>query len=274
MINTTRCKKNKHRSKYNSIIMDKKEKYELIEKYLASEMPDGQRRAFEEQLSKDKALFDEVKLHKDLANRLEGEKLHKFLAALHEADANWQLSPKEKKSILISMNARIVLAIAASLAIIIFTWQIFFVSGGDPAAKQLFSEFYEPYQMVLSQRSEADTAGHATLLNLAVQDYASGNFSSAADAFQQLSKFEPENISYTFYYALSLLGSNKGSEAIEILEEVLQTKGHLFTEQSRWYLALAYILADDEEKALDLLKAIKPGEFHYAESREIISELD
>jgi tetratricopeptide (TPR) repeat protein len=254
--------------------MDNSKKHELIESYLANKMPEEQRRDFEEQLGNNKELFNEVRLNRELAALLGNERLQKFLETVNETDTNWKLSPKEKKSVLINMNTRFILAIAASLAIIIFTWQIFFVSGEDPAAKQLFSEFFEPYQMVLSQRSEADTSGHVNLMNLAVQEYTSGNYSSAADAFQQLSKFEPENISYMYYNALSLLGSNKGSEAIEILEEVLHTKGHLFTEQSLWYLALAYILADDEEKALDLLKAIKPGEFHFAESREIISELE
>jgi predicted Zn-dependent protease len=254
--------------------MDNFEKYELIESYLANEMPEEQRRAFEQQLSKDKALFDELNLHKDLANQLKGEKLNKFLDALHEADANWQLSPKEKKSVLINMNTRFILAIAASLAIIIFTWQYFLVSGEDPAQRHLFSEFFEPYQMVLSQRSEADTADHATLVNLAVQQYATGNFPLASDVFIQLMNLEPEQISYRFYYAISLLGANNSSTAINILEELLETHGHVFEEQSRWYLALAYISAGDENKALDKLKEIKPGQFHYPESRELISELD
>ncbi|MBE0660933.1 MAG: hypothetical protein IH597_00565 [Bacteroidales bacterium] len=254
--------------------MDKSEKYALIEKYLANEMPEDQRRAFEQQLSKDKAFVDELKLHKDLADALKSEKLQKFLDALHETDANWQLSSKEKRSALISMNARIVLAIAASLAIIFFTWQLFFVTSEEITGKQLFTQHFKPYPMVLNQRSEADTSGHASLINLAVQQYSDGNYTLASDAFIQLMNHEPGQFSYRFYYALSLLGANDSSNAIIIFEELLETPGHLFVEQSRWYLALAYIAAKDENKALEILKEIKPGEFQYSESRELISELN
>jgi tetratricopeptide (TPR) repeat protein len=254
--------------------MDDFEKYELIESYLANEMPEEQRRTFEEQLSKDKKLLKEIELNRELADLLGNEHLHRFLKAVHETDANWQLSPKEKKNTLINMNARFILAIAASLAITIFTWQYFFVSVEDPAEKNLFSEFFEPYQMVLSQRSEADIAGHAALVNQAVQEYANGNYSPAANAFQQLMDFNKENISYRFYFGLSLLGSNETREAIEIMEELLETRNHLFTEQSRWYLALAYISAGDESKAVDILRTIGPGQFQYAKSQELISELN
>lgn len=254
--------------------MDNVRKYEIIESYLANEMPEEQKRTFEEQLSKDNELLKEIALHRELADLLGNEHLHKFLNKVHETDASWRLSSKEKKNPIINMNAKFILTIAASLAIIIFTWQYFIVTEDNPASRNLFSEYFEPYPMVLSQRSEADTAGHAALINQAVQEYANGNYSSAANAFHQLMDIHAENISYRFYIGLSLLGSNKGSEAIEILEEMLQTKGHLFTEQSRWYLALAYISAGDKEKAIELLNAIKPGEFHYAKSRLIISELN
>jgi len=40
--------------------------------------------------------------------------------------------------------------------------------------------------MLLSQRSANDTTGQAALFNKAVNEYAKGNFSSAAAAFQQL----------------------------------------------------------------------------------------
>lgn len=254
--------------------MDNVEKYELIESYLANEMPEEQRRAFEEQFSNDKELLNEFRLNRELADLLGNEHLHKFLNTVHETDANWKLSPKKKKNTIINMNARFILAIAASLAIIIFTWQYFFVTGDDPAARNLYSEYFEPYQMVLSQRSEADTAGHAALVNQAVQEYANGNYSSAANAFQQLWNLGTENISYRFYSGLSLLGSGETSEAIEIMEELLETRNHLFTEQSRWYLALAYISADDESKAVDILRTIGPGQFQYGKSLELISELN
>ncbi len=254
--------------------MDNFEKHELIERYLANEMPEEQRRAFEEQLSANKELFDEISINRELSTLLNNERLNRFLDAVHETDKKWQFSAKEKKSKTINMYARIILSVAASLIIIIFTWQYFSVAGDDPSEGRLYAAYFEPYQMLLSQRSEADTTGHAVLINMAVMDYANGNYSSAAGAFQQLWDKEQKNISYKFYHAISLMGSDNAQEAIAILEELLEMGDHLFTEQSRWYLALARLSAGDKEKASLILQTIQPGEFHYNESRELLSELD
>lgn len=251
--------------------MDHFEKYELIESYLANEMPEEQRRAFEQQLSDDKELPDEIKLHKELSVLLNDERLGRFLDAVHETDKNW---PKEKRISTITMYARIALSVAASLIIIIFAWQFYFSAGADPADGHLFATYFEPYQMLLSQRSADDPTGQAALFNKAVSDYADGNFSSAAAAFRQLGDIEQDNISFKFYYALSLMGSDNAKETIEILAEILNTEGHLFAEQSRWYLALANVLAGDEAKAIELLQTIEPGEFHYNESRELLAEFE
>lgn len=251
--------------------MDNLEKQELIESYLANEMPEEQRLAFEQQFSDDKELQDEIKLNNELSDLLNNERLSMFLDAVHETDKNW---PTERRNSAISMYAKIALSVAASLIIIIFTWQYYFSAGTDPVEGHLFAAYFEPYQMLLSQRSADGTAGHATLFNKAVRDYAGGNFSSAAAAFRQLGDTEPENISFKFYYALSLMDSGNAKEAKEILEEILNTEGHLFTEQSRWYLALAYILAGDEVKASQLLQAIKPGAFYYNKSLELLAELE
>jgi hypothetical protein len=254
--------------------MDKSEQYELIERYLTNEMPEVQRLAFEQQLSKNKALIEELRLHKDLSDVFKAEKLHKFLDALNKANANWPLSVKKKESNRIKMNTRIVLAIAASLATLFFTLQLFFTTSDEITGKELFTQHFEPYPMVLSQRSEADTAGHASLVNMAVQQYSDGNYTLASVAFNQLRNLEPGQISYRFYFALSLLGANDISNAIDVLEDLLETPGHLFMEQSRWYLALAYLAASDENRALEILKEIQPGQFQYSKSRELLSELN
>lgn len=254
--------------------MDKIEKYELIERYLANEMADHEHRAFEDQLNDNKALFDEFLIHKELDSLLSNEDLHKFLDTVHQTDARWTRPSKKNNTSFIQLNARLILGIAASLLIVIFSWQFLFVSGDSSSSSQLFADYYEPYQIVLSQRSESQSSGHVALFNQAIQDYADGDYTSAADAFRQLQTMETENVSYKFYFAVSLLSSDNAPEAIDILEELLETPNHFFTEQSRWYLAMAYISTNDRNSAVEVLQSISPGQFQYTKSRDIITELE
>jgi len=225
----------------------------------------------EERFSDDKKTPDEIKLNKELSNLLNNERLAKYLDALHEVNKSW---PKQKSHPTISLYARIALSIAASLIIIVFARQFYLSTMANPTDAQLFAAYFEPYQMLLSQRSANDTTGQAALFNKAVNEYAKGNFSSAAAAFQQLGEIEQDNISFKFYCAMALMGSGKAKEASGILEKILHTGGHLFAEQSRWYLSLAYILAGEEAKASQQLQSIKPGAFYYNKSLELLAELE
>ena len=256
--------------------MDDLTKYELIESYLANEMSADDRRQFEKQLEENTALKEELKLHEQMADVLKGEKIHQFRDVLKEVDKEWK-KPTEKKGEgkIVRMNFRRVLAIAASLALLIIAWQFFFSNSNELNSDKLFADHFEPYQMILNQRSTSDDTHESTaLLNTGIKQYAAGDFAGSSIAFRQLMDAELSNISFQFYYALSLLGNNEPNNAIPVLEKIMDTPEHLFLEQSRWYLALAYLQNNEKEKAVNILHKIKEGEYKFLEKEKLIQRLE
>jgi tetratricopeptide (TPR) repeat protein len=251
--------------------MDEQTKYERIESYLAGTMAPVERLQFEQELAADSSLANEVELHEQLQSSLRGEKIHKFRAALQAVDTHWQNpAGKPARNRRLRRLFRPALAVAAAVALLLIAWQLFSPHGRPDVSAQQFAAYFEPYQMVLSQRSAAELPERAALLNLAIKQYAEGQFAEAAIAFRQLEQGEPGNIAFRFYRALALLASGQADEAIPVFETVLARSGHLFSEQSRWYLALAYLKTGQEAEAKRLLEGIGPGQFRYAQSRELL----
>lgn len=253
--------------------MDEQTKYERIESYLAGTMPPAERLRFEQALASDSSLAEEAELHKQLQDSLRGEKIHDFRAALQTVDRAWE-NPAGKPNRSQRLNRILgpALALAAALALLLVAWPFFAPDDRPDASEQVFAEYFEPYQMVLNQRSANEGAARAELLNLAITQYAEGRFAEAATAFQQLAQSEPSNIAFQFYQALALLASGQAGEAIPVLQAVLDRPGHLFSEQSRWYLALAHLKIGQEAEAKRLLEGIAPGQFRYAQSRMLLGE--
>ena len=60
---------------------------------------------------------------------------------------------------------------------------------------------------------------------------------------------------------------------LPVFEQVLARKGR-FTEESQWYLALAYLQKGDQVKAKDQLQAIQPEAFQYKAAQDILRALE
>ncbi|MBI1223830.1 MAG: hypothetical protein GC192_01220 [Bacteroidetes bacterium] len=247
--------------------MDNNAKYDLIENYIANDMTPVEREQFEQ----DAELMEATKLHEALAETLKGEKIHAFRNALNAVDSQWENPAKTKPSAkFIPLKIKRLLAVAASVALLVLAWHFF-----HPASPQtLFSDNFQPYQMVLNQRSVGEGSAEKTALeNTAIKRYAANDFANAAISFRQLMATEPDNIAYQFYYAMSLLGSGEANNAIPVFEKIMDTPGHLFMEQSRWYLSLAYLKNGEKEAAISSFKFIQAGQYNFTEKEQLLQEL-
>ncbi len=252
--------------------MDKQLFYERIESYLDGSMAVSARLAFEQEMSSDAELAKEVALHRQIHSSLQGEKIHAFRKVLQVVDAQWSYpGPKTQHSGRLLPLLRPVMAIAASLAILFMAWQFLIRNDHSDSGQRAFETYFEPYPMILHQRSASEEQDSAALLNKAIQDYAEGRFAEAALSFQQLEQAEPDHIVYSFYRALALLSSGQADQAIPILDNITARPGHLFSEQGRWYLALALWETGRETEAREMLEGIRQHEFRYSQSRELLA---
>ncbi|MCB0625473.1 MAG: tetratricopeptide repeat protein [Saprospiraceae bacterium] len=251
--------------------MEQPDKYDQIERFLRDEMTPEERRAFEQQLSGDRALQDELRLHAELAETLQGEQVHRLRAVLKETDRTWQ-RPDDARGPgkVVGIGLRQILAIAATLALLVVSWQLFFRQDRISDREQLFAAQFEPYPMVLAQRDGQDSSTAGGLQAEAVNAYAAADYAAAAEAFTRLADSRPDQSAYLFYAAVSELAAGHPELAAPSFRELLSREDHLFAEQSRWYLALAYWKQGEYERAEELFRQIQPGQAKYEEAREML----
>ena len=252
--------------------MNTEEQYDLIERYLDKQMTEEETIAFEQLLEKDADLKEQLELHQQMAATLKGEKIHQLRAVLAETDRNWQSGDKSEEVKIRPINFRRIIAIAATVLILVLAYQFIFSGGGSVPSEQLFADHFQPYQMLLSQRDITEDEKNV-LLEKAISAYAKQDFQNASDAFEQLSQSEPENSSYLFYQAIAQLGAQKNVEAIARFEIIMANENHPFKEQARWYMALAYLKKGNADKTKDLLTTIQLGQFKYKEAQEVLKGL-
>ncbi len=253
--------------------MTEEQKFELIENYLAENLSQPAQEDFERQLQTDSSLREALRLHQQVAATLKDEKVHQFRAALKQVDQGWQApipttTPKAK-----IFNFRRLIAIAATVLLLVFAYQIFLPSASN-SPTDLFAANFESYKMVLNQRS-ADRSDelNGDLVQMAVAAYEQEDFAQAALHFKQLQDESPGIIAFQFYHAVSALALKNTTVAIPLLENIRQQPQHLFIEQSQWYLALAYLQQGEKEKARTALQAIKENGYQYAEAQKLLKAL-
>ena len=59
-------------------------------------------------------------------------------------------------------------------------------------------------------------------------------------------------------------------DGFEALKEIIAASDHPFTEQSQWYLGLAYLQKGDMEKASAAFNEIGAGQYKYEEAKQIL----
>lgn len=225
---------------------------EEIEAYIFDTMSLEQRKTFERRLADEPALAeqyaDHLFVHENRLTPAETDVMHK----VQSAASAWETKGKRRFTI-----ARRIMGLAAAVLVLAACWFVF-----NPSQNQTEQLAFVPYDMVLNSRAKADTSLRSTLLTAAIHAYEKEDYHEAANSFAKLHASEPSNRLLYFYQGVSALGAKQYKKASTIFEELLDQEDHLLTEQARFYLALTYSLSQEHNKADELFKQIKPGEFN------------
>ncbi len=100
----------------------------------------------------------------------------------------------------------------------------------------------------------------------AIRSFNAQNWSEAIRQFNALSTQDAESV---YYSGMAMFYSKDYNSAITTFNNELLNDS-VFDEEVRWYLGLAYILANQEEQGKQILKAIKYGEWNYEYSKELL----
>ena len=250
----------------DSVDKNREELWDRIERYLRDELTAEERTAFEAEMAADPELKNEVELHRMVHDTLGDPAEHAFRQTLGDVATEFHAKQRtQSKTRRLNPNWRIVSMAASVLLLVgVFAWLNTRQSAGG------FDSF-EPYAMVLTQRSQADTAAMDVLITRAVQQYESEEYQAAATSFAQLKAMDPSAVSFAFYEGVSRLAVEQYDEAIAIFRQVLDTPDHLLIEQSRWYLGLALWKSGDEDGAREVFQAIGAGEFNYSKAQKLLN---
>ena len=250
--------------------MNEEIKYAKIEDYLNDSLSEESRNSFEEEMNNNAVLRREVELHRELAHSLKGEKFEKLRTTLKEVNADWSLDSSRKSSgRIFKLSPRIQsIAAAISLLIVASLWFVMPSKQSNPTA--LFTQNFEPYEVVLSQRSM--DAPNYNGLEAAISAYAEKDYYKSQALFSGLYKLNPQQPIFNLYACVSQLAIDNAQSTIACFQD-LQGINRL-KEQATWYLSLAYLKNSDIKMARATLLSIEDGQFMFSEAQSLLNKLD
>ncbi len=255
--------------------MTNEDKYQKIESYLNQEGDEAAQKSFEDQLAQDESLRKEVELHREVQETIKGKELHDFRSALKTIDQNWDAEnhQQEKKSHqggggkVVGLYRWLAVAAAAIAFFLVYTFLL--PTNNQPT--DLFAANFQPYPMLLNERS-GEAQEETAQLSAAIQAYAANDYAAAIPAFEGLTAVTNSS-AYQFYLALSYLGNQQAQQAIPLLETIHQDSNNTFSEQSSWYLALSFLQTNEQEKAKAILATIPPKAYQYEAAQKLLEQL-
>lgn len=156
---------------------------------------------------------------------------------------------------------------AAALLVMCVGGVVYLLIGeGNNHQPSLASYLSEPYQVTVFLSDQSADAW--------VEAYQSGDYAQASALLDHLLQKPQDNPALLLYYAgLSHLYQQppQPQQAIQYLSQVNEGP---FTQQARWYLALAYLLDEQTSEAQSLLENIVAAQtFHHEEAAELLTRI-
>ncbi|WP_411032367.1 tetratricopeptide repeat protein [Spongiimicrobium sp. 3-5] len=235
------------------------ELFEEIERYLKGELSPEAKEAFEERMSKNEELSQEVALHMSVHNEIGNAKELQFRNLLYRIGQEQNINSKRRV-----FPWRIV----ASLALLVGASVYFYFQNQDIGGNQLFEEYYTPYPVEDRLRG-ADLTRRDSVMQL----YKVGKFQNAVEDLKFLHEQNPEDADLLLYYGNCLMNLNKEDDAIALFKGVTVKSGGY--ENSRWYLALSLLKKGNSKAAAkELQQLIDYNGIHKQQAEKLLQKLN
>tara|TARA_A100001015_G_C15043542_1_gene741642 strand:- start:5903 stop:6589 length:687 start_codon:yes stop_codon:yes gene_type:complete len=102
-----------------------------------------------------------------------------------------------------------------------------------------------------------------------LRDYSSGDYTLAIDKMESLGSTSD---TARFYLAMSYMMIDNNEKAIKTLRDI--PEGSTFQQQKNWYLGVLYFKEEDMQNALSVLNMIKEEDFKFAEAQTLIRSIE
>ncbi|QHT69037.1 tetratricopeptide repeat protein [Rhodocytophaga rosea] len=250
---------------------------ELIDNYLSGRLNQEEKSAFEQRLSAETALAEQVALQRKITTGLQTAGRLNMLALLKEEDAKMPAyQPEEEattateaKTISFNPTSKQMYYWAAA-AVLLLMVPVFMLLRANESGEKLADSYFHAHE-----NQWVSTDGDSSLSAQAMEHYEEGKYAMALNIFEKMLGNNTAEAEVQFYKGNSYLALKKTQEAIQSFEAVLTMPANKYTEEAEWYLALSYVQADDEKQAKKILKGIMDNENHpyHKEAQDLMKKL-
>lgn len=233
--------------------MSNEERFEQIERYIRNEMVPGERVAFEALLRTDAALMEEMNLHAGVHQVVADTRRVEFLQTLALAGRDYFSDELQTGG---SRKSRVWYWSAAAAVVLLAAVGVFLLMPtGRPAPEDLFTAYFEHYEVPAVLRSEGalyqDADAQQAFLHYSQKEYA-----AAIPLFTKTLDQSPDVMLVVFSRGICYLATGETGAAVQDFQTVIQHGDNLFVAQARWYLALAYLRAGRADPARSVLSQL------------------
>lgn len=234
------------------------EDFERIDRYVKNLMDPKEKSSFEIELTQQPQLKNEVELHRKLIASLE---VNTFIREKEYSTSN-SLKPAPFKNI---VSFRRVWLAAASVIIILTAAALWFILSPSKNDR-LYSSYYSidpgmPTNMGAEEEYE---------FNRGMVDYKTGEYEQAISRWEKLYAEDSLNSELNYFLGVAWLNLENVPKSAHYLDKVSPDTLSPFRQSAIWYLALANIKMNNNQKAAILLKSIP----EYPAAPQLLKDLE
>ena len=221
-------------------------------------------------------------LHEILNPNLKEDEVDNILGAAIEAKfdkelrTKWENKLREKHGVskggkVISLKTRrtrlyYIAGIAASICLLILALNIFSPANPQSLASAYVeeTEFFDPR----SKKGEMDDEQNRVL---AIEAFNAGDYAKSSHHFSLLENKTEDDL---YYNATASMLSNQLEEAITNFKVISANKDSKLKQESNWYLAVSYILNDQETEAKEILTQFTTSDWNFDKAQELLKTME
>jgi tetratricopeptide (TPR) repeat protein len=241
----------------------------FIERYLAGEMGDDERKWFDKELEGNENLRSEVNLRNKTDQVLKDHttiSLRNKLSAIEKQRREADIIVKQAGKPVYSRYAAIITGLLVIGSLLLLT-------GKKTGKDEIVSQYYKTYDPPASQRSGPSLQNAD--FTLALEFYNTNDYANAALFFSKVVQSNPRDMQSMLLNGVSNFEDQKYPEAKISFTSVIKDNDNLYIETARWYLALCYIKTNETDKAIGQLKSITEENGIYSKNaRKILKKLN
>lgn len=241
--------------------------YTDIARYAEDDMNAGERQEFEQALSTDTALQQQLALYRDVHGSLQqhfnkDEGQYQLEETLQEMrDEFFSKASTRSKVVPMGRRLQFAISIAAILVIAIIIWRPW-------QPEDLYGKYAQLEMINPAERGENTDS----LLQQAAIAFNKEDFSTAEKLLEQARRIKPDDSFTNFYYGISLLKNEKPAQARVVLSAVANGES-AFKYHATFYQALTFLKEGNKTACREWLQKIPADAPYYAKVQELLNKL-